>query len=143
MVRHQADLCVIENNHFCPSVENGALKPKASIPLKKILSVSEITEEDMKKYKKLSKAPDLAFKIVFSKKHLVKKEYLPGQDESEDEGDNGEEEERGRNGGASNGGAKSRSKSKGAAAKKDSGALSLDYWYLVCDSKKEKEFWID
>ena len=68
----------IENNHFCPSVENSTLKPKASIPLKKILSVSEITEDDMKKYKKLSKAPDLAFKIAFSKKHLVKKEYLPG-----------------------------------------------------------------
>lgn len=21
--------------------------------------------------------------------------------------------------------------------------MSLDYWYLVCDTKKEKEFWID
>lgn len=69
---------LIENNHFCPSVENSTLKPKASIPLKKVLSVSEITDDDMKRYKKLSKAPDLAFKIVFSKKHLVKKEYLPG-----------------------------------------------------------------
>lgn len=109
---------ILENAHFCPSVENGTLKPKASIPLKKILSVSEITEEDKKKYKKLSKAPDVAFKIVFSKKHLSKKEYQPGQDESEDEGDGDDDEERGRTA-AGKAGGKSRSKSKnaGGAAK--------------------------
>ena len=48
------------------------------------MSVSEISEEDKKKFKKLAKAPDIAFKIVFLKKHLVKKEYVPGQDESDD-----------------------------------------------------------
>ena len=60
------------------------MKPKASVPLKRIMSVSEISEEDKKKFKKLAKAPDIAFKIVFLKKHLVKKEYVPGQDESDD-----------------------------------------------------------
>ncbi len=59
------------------------MKAKASIPLKRILSISEITEEDKKKYKKLAKAPDIAFKVVFSKKHQVKGEYLAGQDESD------------------------------------------------------------
>ena len=37
------------------SVENGKEKPKASIPLKKIVNVAEFTEEDQKKYKKLAK----------------------------------------------------------------------------------------
>jgi hypothetical protein len=80
-------------------VESGTLKPKASIPLKRILSVAEITEDDKKKYKKLSKAPDVAFKIVFSKKHLLKKEYQPGMDDSEDEGgeEKQQDEDRGRN----------------------------------------------
>lgn len=106
------------------------MKPKASVPLKKIVSVSEITDDDKKKFKKLTKANDIALKIVFQKKHLVKKEYQPGQDESEDEGGD-EEGDRGREMAA--GGAKSRSKSKGAAP----GGNALDTWYLVSESKFE------
>ena len=41
------------------------MKPKASIPIKKIMSVSLIQEEDKKKFKKLAKAPDIAFKVTF------------------------------------------------------------------------------
>jgi hypothetical protein len=36
---------------YCPSVESGTLKPKASIPLKRILSVPEIKEDDKKNTK--------------------------------------------------------------------------------------------
>ncbi len=53
----------MKENHPCPSL--ATLKPKASIPLKRILSVSEIMDEDKKKYKKLAKAPDIAFKVVY------------------------------------------------------------------------------
>lgn len=31
-----------ENTHRCPSIESGSLKPKASIPLKRINCVGEI-----------------------------------------------------------------------------------------------------
>jgi hypothetical protein len=78
-----------ESTHSCLQVDNGTLKPKASIPLKRILSVSEITEDDKKKFKKLTKAPDVAFKVAFSKKHLITK----GDDgEGSDDDEGGEEE---------------------------------------------------
>jgi hypothetical protein len=35
-----------ENQRECPSVEKRTTKPKASIPLKKIMGVVEVTEED-------------------------------------------------------------------------------------------------
>lgn len=44
-------------------MESGKEKPKSSIPLKKIVSVAEFTEEDQKKYKKLAKAHDLGIKV--------------------------------------------------------------------------------
>ena len=47
----------------CPSVENRTFKPKASIPLKKIMGVIEVSADDQKKYKKLAKAPDLGIKV--------------------------------------------------------------------------------
>jgi hypothetical protein len=49
--------------HSSAQVEGGQVKPKASIPLKRIACVSEIMAEDKKKFKKLDKAPDIAFKV--------------------------------------------------------------------------------
>ena len=51
------------------------IKPKACIPIKKIISIRDIQEEDKKKFKKLDKAHDISFKVTFSKKDLLKKEY--------------------------------------------------------------------
>ncbi len=50
----------------CPSVEKRTLKPKASIPLKKIMGVVEVSVEDQKKHKKLAKAPDLGIKVCLT-----------------------------------------------------------------------------
>lgn len=72
----------------CPSIDNNKIKPKSSIPLKKISIINEIEEDDKKKYKKLKKEFDLAFKvsyqinniilqIVFNKQFLVKGIYNP------------------------------------------------------------------
>jgi hypothetical protein len=100
------------------------------------MSVSEIQEEDKKKFKKLAKAPDIAFKVLFSKDHLVKKEYVPGQDDSdgsEDDQDMVEPSDLKKTTMK-----EPRSKSKGASKKEG----SLDTWYLVCDTKKEQEFWV-
>ena len=58
-------------------MENGSNKPKASVPLKKIVTVNEFSEEDQKKYKKLAKAYDLGIKLVFKKRYLVEKAYVP------------------------------------------------------------------
>ena len=115
------------------------------------MTVSEFSEEDQKKYKKLAKANDLGIKLVFKKRYLLEnKAYVPEdneQDMSEGEGGSGEdgmsdngEEEKGRT-------TSSRSKSRGATpanaanAKKAaaSKAAELDTWYLVCDSKKDQE----
>ena len=49
----------------CPSVEKRTIKPKASIPLKKIMGVVEVSDEDQKKHKKLAKAPDLGIKVSY------------------------------------------------------------------------------
>ena len=66
---------------------------------------------------------------MFSKKHLVKKEYIPGQDESDGSEDEDEE------GKGDSIPAPKRSKSK---SKKDSSkTASYDNWYLVCDTKKD------
>jgi len=40
------DYTETENQRECPSVEKRTTKPKASIPLKKIMGVVEVTEED-------------------------------------------------------------------------------------------------
>lgn len=116
------------------------------------MTVSEFSEEDQKKYKKLAKANDLGIKLVFKKRYLLEnKAYVPEDNElldmSEGEGASGEdgvsdngEEEKGRT-------TSSRSKSRGATpanaanAKKAaaSKAAELDTWYLVCDSKKDQE----
>jgi hypothetical protein len=52
-----------DGGRSCPSLENGTTKPKGSIPLKKIITVSEVSEEDQKKFKKLAKAPDVGMKV--------------------------------------------------------------------------------
>lgn len=115
------------------------------------MTVSEFSEEDQKKYKKLAKANDLGIKLVFKKRYLLEnKAYVPEDNEldmSDGEGGSGEdgvsdngEEEKGRT-------TSSRSKSRGATpanaanAKKAaaSKAAELDSWYLVCDSKKDQE----
>lgn len=56
--------------------EEKQLKPKQSIPIKRIASVNEVQEDDKKKFKKLAKAHSIAFKVAFHKKYMVKgKEY--------------------------------------------------------------------
>jgi hypothetical protein len=72
---------IIDTDKTCPSVENGTNKPKASIPLKKIVTVNEFSEEDQKKYKKLAKANDLGIKLVFKKRYLLDKAYVPEDNE--------------------------------------------------------------
>lgn len=71
----------IDTDKTCPSVENGTNKPKASIPLKKIVTVNEFSEDDQKKYKKLAKANDLGIKLVFKKRYLLDKAYVPEDNE--------------------------------------------------------------
>jgi hypothetical protein len=41
------------------------------------MTVNEFSEEDQKKYKKLAKANDLGIKIVFKKKYMFNKAYIP------------------------------------------------------------------
>lgn len=53
------------------------------MPLRRILSVSEILDDDKKKFKKLAKAPDIAFKVLFHRRHLVKGDYVAGPSDSE------------------------------------------------------------
>ena len=69
------------------------MKPKASVPLKRIVSVSEIKDEDKKKFKKLAKAADVAFKVTFTKMYIVNHEYVPGQGDSDLGSDQDEPEE--------------------------------------------------
>lgn len=89
----------IEENLRSKMIEEGLIKPKQSVPIKRILQVDEIQEEDKKKFKKLAKAPDIAFKVTFPKKYLIKtKEYNPTEDdmeEEEEQEDDQEEEENG------------------------------------------------
>ena len=104
------------------------------------MTVNLFSEEDQKKYKKLAKANDLGIKIVFKKKYLVNKAYIPEENEqkmSESEEDLGEgldpegDEEDGKNP------RKGSNRSKSRGAKKGSSAAELDTWYLVCDSKND------
>lgn len=53
----------IENTLKCPSAESEEIKPKQSLPLKRIKIIDFISEDDKKKYKKLTKASDVAFKV--------------------------------------------------------------------------------
>jgi hypothetical protein len=78
---HNPSSRIIDTDKTCPSVENGTNKPKASIPLKKIVTVNEFSEEDQKKYKKLAKANDLGIKLVFKKRYLLDKAYVPEDNE--------------------------------------------------------------
>ena len=43
--------------------EDGKIKVKQSIPIKRIITIDDIKEDDKKKHKKLAKAPDIAFKV--------------------------------------------------------------------------------
>ena len=121
-----------ENQRECPSVEKRTTKPKASIPLKKIMGVVEVSEEDQKKYKKLAKAPDLGIKILFKKKYLVNSEYISkGQDFDEDSDYESPDDDNGGNDESL------RSKSKGKKA--NPAGSNLDAWYLVSNSMQDKE----
>lgn len=53
------------------------------MPLRRILSVSEILDDDKKKFKKLAKAPDIAFKVLFQRRHLAKGDYVAGPSDNE------------------------------------------------------------
>jgi hypothetical protein len=131
----------IDSDKTCVSVENGTNKPKASVPLKKIVTVNEFSEEDQKKYKKLAKANDLGIKLVFKKRYLVEKAYVPDDDNELDMSDGeagsgedaNEEEEKGRTASKSRGATPGNAaNAKKAAASK---AAELETWYLVCDNK--------
>ena len=134
-------LILIDTDKTCVSVENGSNKPKASVPLKKIVTVNEFSEEDQKKYKKLAKANDLGIKLVFKKRYLVEKAYVPDDAHELDmsDGEAGsaedamEEEEKGRTASKSRGATPGNAATaKKAAASK---AAELETWYLVCDNK--------
>ena len=134
-------LIIIDSDKTCVSVENGTNKPKASVPLKKIVTVNEFSEEDQKKYKKLAKANDLGIKLVFKKRYLVEKAYVPDDDNELDMSDGeagsgedaNEEEEKGRTTSKSHGATPGNAaNAKKAAASK---AAELETWYLVCDNK--------
>lgn len=99
--------------------------------MKKIVTVNEFSEEDQKKYKKLAKANDLGIKIVFKKKYMVEKAYIPDENEKMSETDDDAQEQ------DPPAGEDGRTKSKGP--KKGSSLAELDTWYLVCDSKKDQE----
>ena len=47
----------------CPSVESGKIKAKQCVPLRRIVGVDYVKDDDAKKFKKLSKAHDLSFKV--------------------------------------------------------------------------------
>jgi hypothetical protein len=40
------------------------MKPKAAVPLKRIIGVGLLREEDKKRFKKLDKASDIIFKVA-------------------------------------------------------------------------------
>ena len=54
---------IIDEKQEC---DVGTLKPKAAIPLKRIISVGLVSDEDKKKFKKLDKASDIIFKVRHS-----------------------------------------------------------------------------
>lgn len=60
----------------CPSAEDNTIKPKATIPLKRLISVNEIQEDDKKKFKKLAKAPDVAFKVSYLQWNLSVTDHI-------------------------------------------------------------------
>ena len=113
--------------------EEKHLKPKQSIPIKRIASVNEVQEDDKKKFKKLAKAHSIAFKVAFHKKYMVKgKEYNAQEDNEgheDDEDDDEEEDDEEAKGG----------KGKGAKGKKQQ---SLTTWYFVCENKVQWEEWV-
>ena len=45
------------------------------------MTVNEFSEDDQKKYKKLAKANDLGIKLVFKKRYLLDKAYVPEDNE--------------------------------------------------------------
>ena len=49
----------------CPSVESGKIKAKQCVPLRRIVGVDYVKDDDAKKFKKLSKAHDLSFKVNY------------------------------------------------------------------------------
>ena len=116
-----------ENQRECPSVEKRTTKPKASIPLKKIMGVVEVTEEDQKKYKKLAKAPDLGIKILFKKKYLVNGEYISKAHDFDEDSDYESPDE-------DNGGNDESMRSKSKGKKPNPAGPNLEAWYLVSNS---------